>query len=455
MHEGVKKVHFIGIGGIGMSGIAEVLISYGYSVSGSDLRRSALTERLKSLGAKINYSHKKQNVSEAQIVVYSSAINGKNPEIIEAERRKIPAIQRGEMLSEILRKGFSIAVSGAHGKTTTTAMISEIIRTSKIRPTVIIGGILKGVSKNAILGKGKVFVAEADESDGTFQKVRANIAVITNMDREHMDYYRDFESMEDAYLHFMNGVPFDGLVVACGDDLRIKTLLAGLRKRIVTYGLSKSNDLAAYDVKSSGTVTSFTVKYKDKKLGKINLPLAGEHNVRNSLAACAVGLELGFSFRKVALKLSSFEGIERRMEIKGENEGIIFVDDYAHHPTEIKTTLDAAKDIWNPRRIVAVFQPHRYSRTKELLKEFPGAFDNADLVFVTDIYSAGEKRIKDITASSLVKLMNHRGTKAIYLRNWKSNMIRIRQEVRKGDVILSLGAGDINRFFDVFSEREH
>lgn len=451
MHKSVKKVHFIGIGGIGMSGIAEVLLSYGYEVSGSDLRKNSFTERLRSMGAKIYTGHKRKNLGDSQVVVYSSAVSGENPEMLEARKKKIPTIQRGEMLSEVLRKGFSIAVSGAHGKTTTTAMIGTVIRTNKINPTIIIGGILRGVSKNAILGKGKVFVAEADESDGTHQKIRSNIAVVTNMDREHMDYYCDRESMEDAYLSYLSGVPFDGLIILCGDDENVRSLIPSLRKRVVTYGFGKRNDLVAYDLKKRGLGTFFRARFQDKKLGRINLPMAGEHNVLNALATIAVGMEMGISFKHIAKKLGSFEGIERRMEIKGEVSGKTFIDDYAHHPTEISSTLDAARSIWDGRRLVTVFQPHRYSRIKDLMGDFPKAFRQADLVLVTDIYSAGEKRIKNVNSSSLVKLLKKKGVNAVYVRNWKHNLERIREELKKGDVVFSLGAGDINGFYDLMS----
>jgi len=448
--EDIKKVHCIGIGGIGVSGIAEILISYGYSVSGSDMRKNSLTERLELMGAKIHYKHRRKNLGDAQVVVYSSAIQRSNPELDEAFKRNIPVIRRGEMLSEILRKGFSIAVSGAHGKTTTTAMISNVLRSGGVKPTVIIGGIIRGASKNAITGKGKIFVAEADESDGTFRTVRANIAVITNLDKEHMDHYGSSENMDKAYLEFMNGVPFDGLIACCGDDSRLRKLAQNVKRRLLTYGVKKNNDLIAENIKRTNGMTVFNVRMYGKRIGSISLPSAGTHNVQNALATCAVAMELGLSFRKISMGFKEFEGIERRMEVKGELEGCTVVDDYAHHPTEIASTLDAARSIWNGRRFVVVFQPHRYSRTKSLMSLFPKAFKQADMVLVTDIYGAGEKRIKNVKSTRLVNLLKKKGSQAMYLKNWKKNLPMMKDLIKDGDVIFSFGAGDINRFYDYF-----
>ena len=412
------------------------------------MKKSPLTERLKSLGAKIYLGHTRENLGDAQAVVFSSAVAKTNPELKEAGRKKIPVIQRGEMLSEILRKGFSIAVSGAHGKTTTTAMIGKVVKSEKINPTVIIGGIVKGSSKNAILGKGKVFVAEADESDGTFQMVKPNICVVTNMDREHMDYYGDFKNMEGAYLNFMNGVPFDGLVTVCGDDPRLKRLAKKLKKRVIFYGLDKENDLVATDVRSLGFSEVFKVRFKGEILGEIKLPVPGIHNVKNALAACSVGMEMGLSFKQIVLGLEGFEGIERRMEVKGEVRGVTVVDDYAHHPTEIASTLKAARNVWDGRRFIVVFQPHRYSRIKDLIDLFPKAFSEADMVFVTDIYSAGEKPIKNINAVNLVELIRKDGLRADHVSDWRNNLKKVREELKSGDVLFSMGAGDITKFYD-------
>jgi UDP-N-acetylmuramate--alanine ligase len=451
MLEGLKRVHFVGIGGIGMSGIAEVLLSYGYSVSGSDLKKSPITERLKSLGADIHIGHKKENIEDPQAVVFSSAVKTDNPEIREAHARKIPVIQRGQMLSEILNRGFSIAVTGAHGKTTTTAMVAKAIKTPKINPTVIIGGKIKGLSKNAILGRGKFFVAEADESDGSFQKIRPNIAVITNMDREHMDYYGNLEAMEEAYKNFMNGVAFDGLIAACGDDPKLDKILKGVERRIVRYGIGRNNDICASSIKQSAEGSVFKVKKIGRPLGQLSIPAAGIHNVLNSLAACAVGLELGISFKKIALNLKDFEGIERRMEIKGEADGVTFVDDYAHHPTEIISTLKAARHIWDGRRFVVLFQPHRYSRVKDLKDRFAKAFTDADLVFVTDIYSAGEKPIKNITSAGIVRSLRSSGKKTFEIESWREEISKVKEQLKPGDVVFSLGAGDITKFYEHFA----
>ncbi|MCJ7772348.1 MAG: UDP-N-acetylmuramate--L-alanine ligase, partial [Desulfobacterales bacterium] len=384
-------IHFVGIGGIGMSGIAELLLNLGYKVSGSDMNVSDITLRLESLGGKVFEGHVASQIAGADVVVVSSAINPDNPEIVAARMTSVPVIPRAEMLAELMRLKYSIAVAGAHGKTTTTSIIASILDKGGLDPTVVIGGKLKSIGSNAVLGKGDFIVAEADESDGSFLKFSPAIAVVTNIDREHLDFYKDLDDIKETFLNFLDRIPFYGLAVLCLDNESIQDIIPKIKKRFTTYGMSTQADYQALDVTFDGQKSMFAVHHMGDKLGRITLNLPGLHNVYNSLASIVVGMELDIPFEVIKGALESLEGVQRRLEIKGKLKGITVVDDYGHHPTEIKTTLQAVKECWPNRRIAVVFQPHRYSRTQALLDDFQRAFYQSDINFLLPIYSSGEK----------------------------------------------------------------
>lgn len=442
MFEKYRVIHFVGIGGIGMSGIAEVLHKEGYKVTGSDLKDSETTKRLSNLGIKVYIGHRAENIGDAHVVVVSSAVSD-NIEVIEANRRSIPVISRAEMLAELGRLKYAILVAGAHGKTTTTSLISDILTHASFDPTVIIGGRLKATGCNAKLGRGKFLVAEADESDGSFLKLSPTIAVTTNIDREHMDFFKTMDSLKRAFLSFMNKVPFYGVSVLCIEDEYLCELLPSLNRRYITYGFRSEAVLSAINIKKGIMSVSFEVVYKGKNIGDFYLPLPGLHNVLNALAAIGVALELQVDIPKIKEALRGFGGIERRFELKGEVEGIKVFDDYAHHPTEIKATLRAAKEMF-PGRLFAIFQPHRYTRTKDLMDEFSSSFNDADSVILLDIYSAGEKPLEGINTETLFERIKKAGHKdALYIKDKDAVTAHIVSNIKRGDVIFTLGAGDV------------
>jgi UDP-N-acetylmuramate--alanine ligase len=443
MYGRIRKIHFVGIGGIGMSGIAEVLLNLGYQVSGSDLRETEITRRLQRLGGELAYGHRAENIEGADVVVTSTAVRGDNPEVLEATRRLIPVIPRAEMLAELMRMKYGIAIAGTHGKTTTTSMVATILVHGGIDPTAVIGGRLDAFGSNAKLGQGKFLVAEADESDGSFLKLTPTIAVVTNIDADHLDYYKDLEEIKETFVSFINKVPFFGLAVLCLDDANLQGLIPQVKKRFITYGLEAQADLHATDIEYQAVCTSFTVHYRGETLGKLSFRMPGRHNVLNALAAVAVGLELEIPFVQIAEGMKDFGGVQRRFQIKGEPQGIMVVDDYGHHPAEIKATLAAARAGWK-RRIVAVFQPHRYSRTQALFEEFVTAFYQADHLLLTDIYAAGEEPIAGISAQALAASIASHGHKEVhYVPGLPGVAEHLLAVVREGDIVITLGAGNI------------
>jgi UDP-N-acetylmuramate--alanine ligase len=438
----IDKIHFVGIGGIGMSGIAEVLLNLGFKVSGSDLRKTDTTERLEQLGARIFYGHREENVQDVDVVVVSSAVKFDNPEIQKAKELFVPVIQRAEMLAELMRIKYSIAVAGAHGKTTTTSLVSSILGYAGMDPTCVIGGKLNSLGSNAKLGDSKFLVAEADESDGTFLLLFPTIAVATNIDLEHLDFYKDIDEIKTAFLTFLNKVPFYGLDIICIDNSNLQGLIPQLKRRYMTYGLSKQADLRAENITYKGFETTFRVVHRGEDLGDITLSLPGIHNVVNALAACGVAIELDIPFITVKEALKNFSGIQRRLEIKWDGN-IKLIDDYGHHPTEIRATLSAIRKMWKGR-IVVVFQPHRYTRTKALMHEFVTSFNEADVLIVTEIYPASEEKIEGITGHVLSEKIKASGHKNVIFAPTKEDAAeKVLQIARDGDVVITLGAGDL------------
>lgn len=439
----IRNIHFVGIGGIGMSGIAEVLLNLGYRVSGSDVKESEVTRRLQTLGCEISYGHQRENVKEADVVVVSSAIRPTNPEIKVAEERLIPIIPRAEMLAELMRMKVGIAIAGTHGKTTTTSLIATVLGAAGLDPTVVIGGRLNSIGSNAKLGQGEFLVAEADESDGSFLKLMPTIAVVTNIDPEHLDYYKGIEEIKEAFLQFLNRIPFFGLAVLCLDHPNVQSLLPRLKKRFTTYGLTTQADFHAEEIEFDGISAAFDVLFHREKIGRLRIRMPGLHSVYNALAAVATAFELDIPFQTVQEALKDFGGIQRRFQIKGEKKGVLIVDDYGHHPVEIVATLKAAKAGWK-RRVIAVFQPHRYTRTQTLFQEFLAAFYDADILILTDIYAAGEDRIEGVEARALFEGIREYGHKDVtYLSNKKEIVDHLLRIIAPGDMVITLGAGDI------------
>jgi UDP-N-acetylmuramate--alanine ligase len=443
MFRKIQKLHFVGIGGIGMSGIAELLLNLGYQVSGSDLKPSPVTDRLAALGGKIHIGHRAVNVQGTNVVVISSAVRPDNVEVVEAKRLQIQVIPRAEMLAELMRLKYGVAIAGSHGKTTTTSMIATVLVHGGFDPTAVIGGRLNAFGSNAKLGKGDFLVAEADESDGSFLKLSPAIAVVTNIDREHLDHYADLGEIKAAFTAFVNKVPFYGASVLCLDDPNVQAIIPRIERRIITYGTGSEADLVASHIEFQGFGSSCRVYHKGNLLGTLRLRIPGEHGVLNSLAAVATGLELEIPFEKIAAALASFQNADRRFQVKGEREGILVVDDYGHHPTEIIATLSAARHACD-RRIVAVFQPHRYTRTRVLAGDFSRAFDRADVVLVLPVYAAGEEPIPGVTAESLVVQMKQSGHRDVTYASDFTDVLRILEsKLRDGDLLLTLGAGDV------------
>ncbi len=443
MYGKIQKIHFIGIGGIGMSGIAEVLLNLGYQVSGSDLKESDITRRLAGLGGRITYGHRQENLEEADVVVTSSAVRADNPEVLEAHRRLIPVIPRAEMLAELMRLKYGIAIAGTHGKTTTTSMVATVLTHGGIDPTAVIGGRLDAFGSNAKLGQGQFLVAEADESDGTFLKLSPTIAVVTNIDADHLDFYLDLDHIRATFIDFINKVPFYGLAVLCLDDPNIQMLLPQVRKRLVTYGINSQADFSASAIEHKADRTAFTAHYRGEELGRISFQMPGRHNVLNALAAVAVGMELDLTFAEIVAGFKDFGGVQRRFQIKGEARDILVVDDYGHHPAEIKATLAAARAGWQ-RRVVTVFQPHRYSRTKALFDEFVTAFYQTDHLVVMEIYAAGEEPIPGVSAAALAAGISEHGHRScVHAGDRSAVLAHLHEVARPGDMLITLGAGNV------------
>ena len=427
-----------------MSGIAELLLNLGYKVSGSDLKASDITENLKSLGGTIFVGHHEDHIQNADVVVTSSAVQGDNPEVLAAEQASIPVIPRAEMLAELMRLKYSVAIAGAHGKTTTTSIVASVLAAGGLDPTVVIGGKLKSIGTNAVLGQGDFIVAEADESDGSFLKYSPAIAVVTNIDREHLDFYEDLEAIKSVFLDFIDRIPFYGLAVLCLDNESIQDLIPEIKKRYTTYGMSSQADFQIRDVNFAKRRSRFSIYKGGQKLGDISLNLPGIHNVYNATASIAVGIELDVPFADIKTALETLEGVQRRLEIKGVVNQITVVDDYGHHPTEIKTTLEAIEKCWPDTRKVVVFQPHRYSRTQALFDEFTRSFYQSDVLLVLPIYAAGEKRIEGLSGHDLCEGIKAHGHKDVYCAaDAKDALGFLKKTVEPGDLVLTLGAGDV------------
>ncbi|MFI5251558.1 MAG: UDP-N-acetylmuramate--L-alanine ligase [Bacteroidota bacterium] len=453
MFSSIKKIHFTGIGGIGMSGIAEILMNEGFKISGSDKSLNEVTDRLRSLGAEIHEGHRAENIGkDIDVLVYSSAVPLDNPEIVECKRRNIPIIRRAEMLAEVMRLKYGVGIAGTHGKTTTTSMISLIMIEGALDPTVIVGGKLSGLGgTNARLGKGEFIVVEADEFDRSFLSLTPTIAVLTTLETDHLDCYRDLEDIKGAFVQFASKVPFYGFVVLCLDEPALQDIMPLLNnKRILTYGFNPQADIQAVDIQHNEGTTRFTLIRNGKELGQVEIQLPGKHNVENALAALTVGIELGISFDVVKRGIQKFTGVYRRWEKKGEANGIVVFDDYAHHPTECKATLAGAKAGWR-KRVVCVFQPHLFSRTRDFYEEFGKAFLLSDVLVVTDVYPAREEPIQGVTGELITDAAKSFGHKEVYYVSQKKDLPQFLMKIaRNGDMIITMGAGDITKYGEEF-----
>ncbi len=444
-----QRIHLVGIGGSGMSGIAEVLLSGGYAVSGSDLKPSPVTQRLSKLGAQIHEGHKAENVHGAHVVVVSSAVSSENVEVLEAHRLKIPVIPRAEMLAELMRLKHGIAVAGAHGKTTTTSLIASVLESAGLDPTFVVGGRVNHAGANASLGQGEYIVVEADESDRSFLLLAPVIAVVTTIDREHLDHYSSLEEIQETFLQFVNRVPFYGSIVLCIDEPNVQAILPRVTRPVITYGTSSQADLVIADVKLNGLSSDFRLKYHGEDLGMFRLPSPpGIHNVRNAAAAAAVALALNVPADLIRAGLEKFQGVGRRFEVRGQYSGVTLIDDYGHHPAEIRATLEAARGC-GYKRLLVLFQPHRYSRTQHLWEDFTRSFNQADILVMTDIYSAGEAPIQGITGEKLAEAISTAGHKnVVYSSTLQGGIEFMLREARSGDAVLTIGAGSVGRVTD-------
>ena len=443
----VRHVHFVGVGGVGMSGLAEILRSLEFDVSGSDLRASDTTRRLETLGVRIDVGHRAENVAGVDVVVYSSAVRPDNPELLEARALGIPVITRAEMLAELMRVKYGVAIAGSHGKTTTTSLVATVLRASGLDPTVVVGGKMAALGSNARLGAGDLLVAEADESDGSFLRLTPTIAVVTNIDAEHLDHYGTHQKVKDAFVEFAARVPFYGLAVLCLDHPHVQDILPKVQRRHVTYGVSPQSDYAARGVQFRGLTTSFNAYRRGEPLGGFSVNMPGAHNVLNCLATIAVADELEVPLDVTKQALATFGGVARRFTVVGQVGGVTLVDDYGHHPAEVRATLDAAQRAYpgDDHRVIVAFQPHRHTRTRDLFDDFTRAFNQADVVFVTDIYPAGEAPIPGISAERLVQSIREHGHHdAHYVANKADLPEALERIVRPGDVVIALGAGDVN-----------
>jgi len=455
----IQRIHFVGIGGIGMSGIAEVLLNLGYRISGSDLRKSAVTERLAALGATTFEGHAAANIAGADVVVTSSAISVDNPEVAEARRLHVPVIQRAEMLAELMRLKYGIAIAGMHGKTTTTSMVAAVLAAGGLDPTVVVGGRVDAMGSNARLGKSQYLVADADESDRSFLKLSPILSVVTNLDREHMDCYRDMRDVRRTFLEFMERVPFYGMIVGCNDDAVLRRLLPRVHRRVTTYGTSRGSDFlirmgaSAAGGEHGSLIHHFQVTYKEKDLGGFTLHVPGAHNVLNATAAIAVGVALDIPTEQIRSALDGFRGVDRRFQLKGKAAGVSVIDDYGHHPTEIRATLAAARQC-GFRRVHVIFQPHRFTRTRDLMDEFAGAFSDADTLCLLDIYPASEKPIEGITAEALASRIAGAGKGSVaYAASFSDAVASVAALVRPGDMVLTLGAGSVSQLGAMMLEK--
>jgi UDP-N-acetylmuramate--alanine ligase len=445
MFKRYQRIHFVGIGGIGMSGIAELLLNLGYQVSGSDLRETDLTRRLEGFGAKVYVGHAAENVKGADVVVLSSAISGENPEVKAARQMgKVPVIRRAEMLAELMRLKYSVLVAGAHGKTTTTSMVSTVLARGGLDPTVVIGGKLNAWGTNAKLGQGDFMVAEADESDGTFLLLPPTIAIVTNIDLEHLDYYRDLDHIQQTFLEFLKKIPFYGQAVLCLEDENIQSILPKIGKRYVTYGFSSQADFQARDIRHEGLSTAYHAYWKGEELGEIEIRIPGRHNVLNSLAAVAVARELDLDWPSIQAGLRDMTGVHRRFQIKGEEGGITVLDDYGHHPTEIRNVLETLAQCFPNRRRIVVFQPHRYTRTQALMEQFARCFYHSDVLYLTEIYAASEQPIPGVTGSRLAHEVASHGHHDLHFCPTLADAFeRLKSSLTPGDVVMTLGAGNV------------
>ncbi len=462
----IQQIHFVGIGGIGMSGIAEVLLNLGYRVSGSDLRGSAVTRRLQGLGAAVFEGHRAENISGAEVVVTSSAIAAENPEVVEAHKLHVPVIQRAEMLAELMRLKYGIAIAGMHGKTTTTSMVAAVLAGGGLDPTVVVGGRVDALGSNARLGKSQYLVAEADESDRSFLKLSPILSVVTNIDREHMDCYRNMRDVKKTFLEFMDRVPFYGMVVVCNDDPLLRRLLPQVQRRTLTYGTKRGSDFliklekapapgeAPNRMPGDGSPLSrFHVSYRKKDLGEFTLHVPGLHNILNATAALAVGVGLDVDLAAIRTALDQFRGVDRRFQLRGQADGVSVIDDYGHHPTEVKATLAAARQC-GFRKVHVIFQPHRYTRTRDLIEEFTGAFGDSDSLTVLDIYAASEKPIEGVTGEILAsRIAEKTGKRVHYANSFEAASSSIVALAEPGDMILTLGAGSVSQLGPVLLEK--
>jgi UDP-N-acetylmuramate--alanine ligase len=444
MFRKAERIHFVGIGGVGMSGIAEVLLNLGYAVSGSDMADSDITRRLARLGVRYCGGHSAANVEQAEVVVVSSAVTAENVEVVAAKARKIPVIPRAEMLAELMRMKYGVAVAGSHGKTTTTSLIATVLAKGGLDPTLVIGGRLNSLGGNAKLGQGEFMVAEADESDGSFLKLNPMVAVVTTIDREHLDFYQNLEEIQTAFEQFLNKVPFYGFCVVCADESNIRGILPNLTKKVFTYGLHGDVDYSAHEIRTQGFGSTFVATRHGKVLGSVVLNTPGLHNACNALAAIATGVELDVAFASIQEALREFSGIHRRFEVKGEARGITVVDDYGHHPTEIDATIRTARLVWPDRRLVAIFQPHRYTRTQALWREFCPPLLNADVLLLTEVYGAGETHIPGVSGTLIWEGLQALGhPQALFVPDKAELAAEMLRHIRAGDIVLTLGAGDV------------
>jgi UDP-N-acetylmuramate--alanine ligase len=459
----IQRIHFVGIGGVGMSGIAEVLLNLGYKVSGSDLKNSAVTARLAGFGAAIFEGHSAANISDAEVVVTSSAIATDNPEVVEAHKLHVPVIQRAEMLAELMRLKYGIAIAGMHGKTTTTSMVASVLAAGGLDPTVVVGGRVDAMGSNARLGKSQYLVAEADESDRSFLKLSPILSVVTNIDREHMDCYRNMRDVKKTFLDFMDRVPFYGMVVACNDDPLVRRLLPQAQRRTVTYGTKRGSDFLiklgerlgnpGNASGEAGPLSRFRVSYRKQDMGEFTLHVPGVHNILNATAAIAVGIGLDVGVEAIRVALDQFRGVDRRFQLRGRVAGVSVIDDYGHHPTEIKATLAAAKQC-GFRKVHAIFQPHRYTRTRDLMEDFTTAFTDADSLFMLDIYAASEKPIEGITGEALAQQIEAKSGRSVqYVSSFSSAASAAAAVAEDGDMILTLGAGSVSQLGPMLLEK--
>lgn len=450
-----RHIHMVGIGGIGMSGMAEILLQKGYKVTGSDASMSDTVGRLRELGAEVYLGHEEENIEGADVVVYTSAVRAEdNLETRAAMDRGIPVIKRAEMLAELMRMKYGVGIAGTHGKTTTTTLTGHVIQDGGFDPTIIVGGKVHSFSEtNAVVGRGDIIIVEADEFDRTFLRLRPSLAVITNIEAEHLDIYDSLKEVKDAFAEFANKVPFYGAVALCLDDPNVRSIIPRIERRIITYGLTPQAEIRATEITVDRFESTFTVLHEEKKLGRITLRAPGEHNVKNALAAVAVGRELDMPFEQIKSGLERFEGVFRRFQLKAESDGVMVIDDYAHHPTEVQATLAAARKGWSDRRIVAVFQPHLYSRTEDLYKEFGLSFFDAEVCVITDVYPSREEPIEGVTGKLIADAARECGHRQVrYVAEKEELPSALKELVRPGDVIITMGAGDIYRYGEEFCE---